>query len=288
MSRLFALAAAVTLALGPIACAAESDGAPLEEASGGDQEMKAAKVITEADEGKTIDVALGQSFSIQLASTPSSGYRWTVQRVDRTLGYPTESYQSSGGAVGSGGKQRFTWSTKSPLRLEGQHAIQLSYQRGSQAPSKTFSVTVNVTSKPSPSPLDPNFCKDGTIEREASYSAASDGKECSMPRVHCVTKNAMACPMFSPPHPDFCKDGTIQREANYIPSSDGKECAIPRLHCLTKDMMACPMFSSPHPDYCKDGTIARETHYMESADGKECAMPSLHCVTSDPNACPML
>lgn len=134
------------LAIAPIACAASTE-TPADTTSGEDEELKAAKVITEADQGKTIQIATGQPFSIQLPSNPTTGYSWAVTSVDRTLGQPKESFVSSGGAVGSGGTQRFTWSTKSPLSLEGKHDITLAYRRPWETttdPVKTFSVTVEI------------------------------------------------------------------------------------------------------------------------------------------------
>ncbi len=292
MRRFCCFVAATALALGPIACAADGPDPESEDSAAEEAELRAAKPITEADNGKTIEVTVGQSFSIQLASNPSTGYQWIVRSVDRTLGQPKESFKSSDGAVGSGGKQRFRWSTKSPLNLEGRHTIELAYQRSWETAdsAKTFSVTVNIRSAangPGNSPLPPTFCSDGRIETEAAYIASSDEKECSMPRVHCVTNDANACPMRSPLSPDFCKDGTIETEASFIASSDGKECSMPRVHCVTKKWNACPMLSPLSPHFCKDGTIERGRGYIASADGKECSMPRVHCLTKDMNACPM-
>jgi inhibitor of cysteine peptidase len=181
MRRLFSFVAVALFALGPIACAATTDESDptIDSASGEDEEIKAAKPITDADDGKTIQVATGQSFSIQLASNPTTGYKWAIQSVDKTLGYPKESYKSASAAVGSGGTQRFTWSTKSPLDLDGKHKITLAYARSweTKAPLKTFTVTVEIgaTAK----------CGDGP--------ACGTGKWCSMCWGHmaCIPKGAM-------------------------------------------------------------------------------------------------
>jgi inhibitor of cysteine peptidase len=282
---LFSIALA-TLALGPMACAADTD----EESASGQSEELRAKTITEDDNGKTIQVALGQSFTIRLGSNPTSGYRWTLPSVDRTLGYPKESYKASGEQKGSGGEQRFTWSTKSPLNLEGTYTISLIYQRPwaeTAPPEKRFSVTVRIGNPSSDAPS-PEYCKDGKLVSEPGYIDSADGKECRMPNLHCLTKDPNACPMLSPPSPDYCKDGIVQSEPGYMQASDGKECSIPRLHCLTKDLNACPLFSPPRdPTFCEDGTIERGRTFIESGDGKECAMPTMHCVTKDLNACPV-
>ena len=138
------------------------------------------------------------------------------------------------------------------------------------------------------SPINPNFCKDGTIEREAGYIDSADGKECAQPRFHCITKDASKCPQLSPHSPNFCKDGTIVGGApSYVSSADGKECSLPSIHCVTKDFSSCPQLSPRSPDFCKDGTIESGTSFISSADGKECSLPSVHCLTKDLMSCPI-
>lgn len=133
-----------------------------------------------------------------------------------------------------------------------------------------------------------DYCKDGTVVRETAYYDSADGKECAMPRYHCLTKDLSACPQLSPRSPDFCKDGTIVGDgSSYVASADGKECAIPSVHCLTKSLDACPQLSPLAPSFCSDGKVERgEPSYISSADGKECAMPSVHCLTKDLDSCP--
>ncbi len=182
MRRLFSLLAVSAFAMGPIACAATTDGSDPSSAtaSGEDEEIKSAKVITEADDGKTVEVATGQSFSIQLGSNPTTGYKWSIKSVDKTIGAPKESFKQGGGATGSGGTQRFTWSTKSPLDLDGKHTIELEYQRPwaeTVPPAKTFSVTVEIGAQAK--------CGDGP--------ACGDGKWCSAcwGKMACIPKGAM-------------------------------------------------------------------------------------------------
>ena len=143
----FALIAA---SLGLYACA--GDASPGDEAAGpatddgAAQELKA-QVIGEEDHGKTVVVPLGTSFTIALSENASTGYQWRVAQVDRTLGSPRESVVP--GALdrpGSAGVKKFTWSTRSPLNLVGEHAISLEYVRplADAPPAKTFEVTVDI------------------------------------------------------------------------------------------------------------------------------------------------
>jgi predicted secreted protein len=140
------------LALAPLACAQQTDTQdPAVEdpttSDGAAEEIKAA-MIGEAQNGKTVDVTLTRSFTIALDSNASTGYRWHVKSVDKTLGQPKESTVAGDpGKPGSPGVQKFTWSTKSPLNLVGKHTIELEYQRPwaeTSPPAKTFKVTINI------------------------------------------------------------------------------------------------------------------------------------------------
>jgi predicted secreted protein len=117
-------------------------------ADGSDEEVKAA-VIGEESNGKTVDVALGRSFTIALSSNASTGYSWSVKSVDKTIGQPKMStIPGDVSRPGAAGTQKFTWSTKSPLDLVGKHEITLVYQRPwaeTSPPAKTFKVTINIS-----------------------------------------------------------------------------------------------------------------------------------------------
>ncbi|MDB4998839.1 MAG: hypothetical protein JWM74_6271, partial [Myxococcaceae bacterium] len=51
-------------------------------------------------------------------------------------------------AVGSGGTEKLTWKTSSPLSMVGSHRVELEYKRAWEKnvkPLKTFSFTVDIT-----------------------------------------------------------------------------------------------------------------------------------------------
>src|SRR5205823_5556792 len=153
MRRLFALVALTTLALGPLACAASTEDAadPAANEGSDEAELKGTKVITEADNGKTVDIAEGQAFTIKLTSNATTGYKWFVLSVDRTLGEPSSQrfLPPKSSALGAAGTQYFHWNTNSPLDVSGQHTISLGLERPwaeRSAPAQTFEVTVNVAS----------------------------------------------------------------------------------------------------------------------------------------------
>lgn len=137
------------LALGPIACAGETaeDSAEPATADGAAEEVKAL-VFGESDDGKTVTVALGRSFTVALPENASTGYRWQVKAVDRSLGHPKErTVPGDPSRPGSSGMKKLTWSTKSPLPLVGQHHISLELQRPwaeTAPPAKTFELTVDI------------------------------------------------------------------------------------------------------------------------------------------------
>jgi predicted secreted protein len=143
--RLVSLVAVASILISTaVACSSETE-APTdntETANGSDEELKAA-VIGEKENGKSVDVAAGRSFTIALDSSPWTGFHWIVKTVDKSLGQPTQStVPGDTTRPGAPGVQKFTWKTKSAL--VGSHAITLAYQKGSQAPAKTFKVTINV------------------------------------------------------------------------------------------------------------------------------------------------
>jgi predicted secreted protein len=117
-------------------------------ADGSDEEVKAA-VIGEESNGKTVDVSLGRSFTIALSDNASTGYTWSVKSVDKTLGQPkVTTIPGDVSRPGASGTKKFTWSTKSPLDLVGDHDITLILQRPwaeTSPPAKTFTVKINIT-----------------------------------------------------------------------------------------------------------------------------------------------
>ncbi len=148
MRRLLSFLALAAFAAGPLACSSSDSTNSADPSTGDEQDVKGAKILSEGDHDKTVPVAVGQSFYIQLASNPTTGFHWSVKSVDKTLGAPKEKFISGGSsATGSGGEQRFTWSTKSPLDLNGKHVIELEYQRPfaeNAPPAKTFKVTIQI------------------------------------------------------------------------------------------------------------------------------------------------
>lgn len=177
---------ALALALSPLGCAADADddqvSSPSDEGDAAD-ELKSLSV-TDADNGKTVTIAKGQSLLVKLQSNPTTGYKWAVTSTDRTFGYPaSETFVKNGDAIGSGGLQRFTWKTVSPLDLVGTHNVTLEYKRpweSNVAAAKTFKFTVKVVdvSCPQLSPPAPSFCPGGRIVPRHNADGCVSGYDC--------------------------------------------------------------------------------------------------------------
>jgi len=101
--------------------------------------------LTEADDGRTIELRVGGKLEVALEGNPTTGFQWEVGGGDTSIitlsGEPE--FKPSSDALGAGGK--FT------LRFEaaavGQTMLKLIYHRPFEKdapPSRTFEVTVCV------------------------------------------------------------------------------------------------------------------------------------------------
>ncbi len=66
--------------------------------------------LTQADNGKTVEVRQGDTIAVQLAENPTTGFRWAIDKLDQKIAKPqNDSYSpASGGGVGGGGMRTFT------------------------------------------------------------------------------------------------------------------------------------------------------------------------------------
>jgi inhibitor of cysteine peptidase len=71
--------------------------------------------LTETDNGRTIDLRLGDKIQITLPENATTGYRWAIDRYDEELveAISTEPHYE-GKAVGSGGEVAFSFQAKKP------------------------------------------------------------------------------------------------------------------------------------------------------------------------------
>ncbi len=102
-------------------------------------------IVTEADNGKDIDLPAGDTLVLRLKSNPSTGYRWAILGDPLPLRLVKSSTKKNGQtshAAGASVTQEFRLTAISG----GMASLSLEYRRPSEynvAPAKTFSVKVN-------------------------------------------------------------------------------------------------------------------------------------------------
>jgi inhibitor of cysteine peptidase len=106
--------------------------------------------LTEADNGKAVNVKVGDTIEVALAGNPTTGYSWSTALTAKDAAvlqqqgdpvYVQESTDSS--LVGGGGTFTYTFKAAAP----GQVVLKFDYSRPFEkgvAPVQTYSVTVNV------------------------------------------------------------------------------------------------------------------------------------------------
>jgi len=110
---------------------------------------RAARVrLNEADSGRTLELHLADRLDVVLEGNPTTGYRWELVTVDKSILKPTGAsgkpdYKPDSSALGAGGKFTFTFEAATA----GQTKLQLIYHRSFEKgvpPVKTFEATVVV------------------------------------------------------------------------------------------------------------------------------------------------
>ncbi|MFH1103777.1 MAG: protease inhibitor I42 family protein [Actinomycetota bacterium] len=101
------------------------------------------QAFTAADQGRSIELGVGESFSVVLDGNPTTGYGWQVDGIDESVLSTTDpEYRSDSNLIGSGGQYTFTFTGVAA----GQTQVRLVYLRPwEQAePLETFGLTVTV------------------------------------------------------------------------------------------------------------------------------------------------
>lgn len=103
-------------------------------------------VITQTENGQSVQAHSGNTIVVQLDENASTGYTWVVSKTDATiLTLQTSTYTASGNAPGSGGTRVFTFLAKKP----GTVHLQLKYWRsfvGDSSVTERYSATIEVQS----------------------------------------------------------------------------------------------------------------------------------------------
>ena len=82
--------------------------------------------LDENHNGGSVDLVVGETFELSLAENPTTGYRWQVDPAPPpVLGVFSEKFESSGGALGAGGRRHWTFHAQGP----GDGTLNLVYRR---------------------------------------------------------------------------------------------------------------------------------------------------------------
>jgi inhibitor of cysteine peptidase len=83
--------------------------------SAGAEKADPMQSLAEADNGRTVDLRVGETFRVRLPENATTGYRWTIDRLDDEVVEAVGSEPDYGaGSIGSGGAVSFTFRAKKP------------------------------------------------------------------------------------------------------------------------------------------------------------------------------
>lgn len=103
-----------------------------------------ATVVTEADDGGTIELEVGDEFELALPANPSTGFTWVFGPFDANVieQIDGETYEAESDALGAPGTLTYRFAA----RAEGTVVLTLTYEREFEdvEPEDTFTLTVNV------------------------------------------------------------------------------------------------------------------------------------------------
>jgi len=106
---------------------------------------KSARQITQADDGRQIELQAGDTLEITLPVNPTTGFKWEVSDIDSTIlrlaGEPT--FEQSSNAVGSGGQVTLRFEAVRPGQTELKLILHRPFEKDAP-PIQTFEVTVIV------------------------------------------------------------------------------------------------------------------------------------------------
>jgi inhibitor of cysteine peptidase len=102
-------------------------------------------VIDHTQNNGSVEIAVGDSFRLQLGENPTTGYRWRLDKDGAPMLRTVEdSFEGSSGGLGGGGVRYWVFAAEQP----GAAALSLELRRGWQ-PQATgaFSIAVNVKAR---------------------------------------------------------------------------------------------------------------------------------------------
>jgi predicted secreted protein len=105
--------------------------------------------VSEAANGQTVDLAVGETLDVHLSENRGTGYRWhIVSSGEPVVDVARDSYEAAAGPPGRPGTH--TWQLRA-VRL-GEGRFDLAYRRpweGEQPSARSFSLVLRVVGEPS-------------------------------------------------------------------------------------------------------------------------------------------
>jgi inhibitor of cysteine peptidase len=110
-------------------------------------EQMSTVTLTQADNGRSVEVRPGNVIVIQLAENPTTGFRWAVDQIDEQIvtivrvDYTT----AAGGGIGGGGARSFTLKAEHSGTMELRLKLWRDWE-GESSVIERFTVTIQVRS----------------------------------------------------------------------------------------------------------------------------------------------
>ena len=101
-------------------------------------------VVDETWNHRDVEVAVGDTMTLELSENATTGYRWRMAEVGPSLRILEETFKASTGAAGSGGVRHWTLVAENA----GAVAMQVELKRSWQPePARTFALTLLVQAR---------------------------------------------------------------------------------------------------------------------------------------------
>ena len=101
--------------------------------------------LTEMDNGKKIDLTVGDTMTVRLKGNPTTGYTWQIAAItEKLLTYTEKRYSPSSSRCGAGGTYTFKFRAAEKGMGELTLAHLRTWEKGKQ-PINTFHITVTIS-----------------------------------------------------------------------------------------------------------------------------------------------
>jgi len=102
--------------------------------------------LTEADDGRTVELRVGDLLELHLHENASTGYHWSFDALDAAVvTVRDDGYVSRSQAVGSGGDRRWTLAMKAPATTRIGLELRRPWEKD-VPPAKAFALTLIIRS----------------------------------------------------------------------------------------------------------------------------------------------